>query len=127
VPGYRLEVVHPLLKKGSKGDMVVWAQEHLIAAGAELPVTGIFGRQTARAVRAFKSDHGLPANGVVDTDTWNALLAFTPYRPRWTAAGASASAAANALVPGMRGQVRRASRPLSASLPAKAYELPPKR
>ena len=52
-------------------------------------MTGIFGRQTARAVRLFKEAHGLPANGIVDTDTWNALLAFTPYRPRWTAAGAS--------------------------------------
>jgi hypothetical protein len=124
VPGYRLEVVHPLLKKGSKGDLVVWAQEHLIAAGAVLPVTGIFGRQTARAVRAFKEDHALPANGIVDTDTWNALLTFTPYRPRWTAAGASSSAA-RALVPGMRGQVPMASRPLSARLPAKAYEIPP--
>jgi len=124
VPGYRLEVVHPQLKKGSKGDMVVWAQEHLIAAGAELPVTGIFGRQTARAVHTFKGEHGLIANGIVDTDTWNALLAFTPYRPRWSAAGASSSAA-DALVPGMRGQLRPASRPLSASLPAKAYEIPP--
>jgi hypothetical protein len=124
VTGYRLEVVHPLLKKGSKGDMVVWAQEHLIAAGAELPVTGIFGRQTARAVHTFKQEHGLPANAIVDTDTWNALLTLTPYRPRWTAAGASASTA-NAVVPGMRGQLRGAARPLSASLPAKAYEIPP--
>jgi hypothetical protein len=125
VTGYRLEVVHPLLKKGSKGDTVVWAQEHLVAAGAELPVTGIFGRQTARAVHIFKEGHGLPANAIIDTDAWNALLAFTPYRPRWTAAGASSSAAANALAPGMRGQVRPARRPLSASLPAKAYEIPP--
>jgi hypothetical protein len=123
--GYRTEVVHPLLKRGSKGDMVVWAQEHLIAAGADLPVTGIFGRQTARAAHVFKEGHGLPANGIVDTDAWNALLAYTPYRPRWTAAGASSSAA-NALAPGMREQVRRASKPLSASLPAKAYEIPPR-
>jgi hypothetical protein len=124
VPGYRLEVIHPLLKRGSKGDMVVWAQEHLVAAGAELPVTGIFGRQTARAVHVFKESHGLPADGIVDTDTWNALLTFTPYRPRWSATGASSSTA-DALVPGMRGQLRPASRPLSASLPAKAYEIPP--
>jgi hypothetical protein len=114
VPGYRLEVVHPLLKKGSKGDMVVWAQEHLIAGGATLPVTGIFGRQTARAVRAFKEDHGLPANGIVDTDTWNALLTLTPVRANWAASRAR---------PGARPQP--ASRPLSASLPAKAYEIPP--
>ena len=35
LPGYRPEVAHPLLKTGAKGDMVVWAQEHLVAAGAE--------------------------------------------------------------------------------------------
>ena len=81
-----------------------------------LPITGIFGPQTARAVRAFKEAHGLPANAIVDTETWNALLTLTPYRPRWTAAGASSSAS---------GRARGATRPLSASLPAKAYELPP--
>ena len=115
VAGYRQEVVHPLLKRKSRGDLVVWAQEHLIAAGADLPVTGFFGPKTARAVREFKEARGLPANGIVDTETWNALLAFTPYRPRWTAAGASASAA---------GRARPATRPLSARLPAKAYEIP---
>lgn len=117
VAGYRLEVVHPLLKRGSRGDMVVWAQEHLVAAGADLPVTGIFGRQTARAVRLFKEGRALPADGVIDTETWEALLTLVPYRPRWTAAGASSSAL-------LRG--RRATRPLSARLPAKAYEIPPR-
>ncbi|HMI80256.1 MAG TPA: peptidoglycan-binding domain-containing protein [Solirubrobacterales bacterium] len=117
VTGYRQEVVHPLLKRGSKGDLVVWAQEHLIGAGnADLSVTGIFGRQTARAVRLFKEGHGLPANGVIDTETWNALLAYTPYRARWAAARASGAAASRA---------RPATRPLSASLPAKTYEIPP--
>jgi len=117
VAGYRQEVVHPLLKRKASGDLVVWAQEHLITAGADLPVTGIFGRQTARAVRLFKEAHGLPADGIIDTDTWNALLTLTPYRPRWTAAGASSSAV---------GRVLPATPPLSASLPAKAYEIPPK-
>ncbi len=125
VAGYRMEVVHPLLKKKSAGDMVVWAQEHLVAAGEEVPITGIFARQTARAVRLFKEGHGLPANGVIDTDTWNALLTYTPVRPRWTAAGAR-TASTSALVPGMRRQPRGASRPLSARLPAKAYEIPPR-
>jgi len=124
VAGFRQEVVHPLLKRKSAGDLVVWAQEHLIAAGADLPVTGIFGRQTARAVHLFKEAHGLPADGIVDTETWNALLAYTPYRPRWTAAGAS-TARTSAAVAGMRGRVRPATRPLSASLPAKADEIPP--
>ena len=112
VVGYRLEVVHPLLRRKSSGDMVVWAQQHL-AAAADLPVTGLFGRQTARAVRLFKEDHGLPANGVIDTDTWNALLTFTPVRVQWAARRARPGTSARALP---------ASRPLSADLPAKAYE-----
>ena len=118
VAGYRLEVVHPLLKKKSSGDMVVWAQEHLVAAGEEVPITGVFGRQTARAVHLFKEAHGLPANGVVDTDTWNALLAYTPVRAQWAARRAR---------PGTAGRAAPANRPLSADLPAKAYEIPPKR
>jgi hypothetical protein len=118
VTGYRPEVVHPLLRKGAKGDMVVWLQEHLIAAGAKLPVTGIFGRQTARAAREFKEARGLPRNGVVDTATWNALLAYTPVRVGWAGGKARLSAAA--------GRAAEPSKPLSARLPAKGYEIPPR-
>jgi hypothetical protein len=114
VAGYRQEVVHPPLKRKAKGDLVVWAQQHLVAAGAEVPVTGFFGPRTARAVRLFKEARGMPANGVIDTDTWEQLLVFTPYRPNWAAARARTGA-----------RVRPATRPLSASLPAKAYEIPP--
>jgi len=120
VTGYSQEVVHPLLKRKSKGDMVVWAQQHLVAAGADLPVTGIFGRQTARAVRAFKEERGMPANAVIDTETWEQLMTLTPYRPRWAARRAPlASASASRALP--------ATKPLSANLPAVAYEIPPKR
>jgi hypothetical protein len=114
VAGYRQEVVHPVLKRKSKGDLVVWAQQHLVAAGADVPVTGFFGPRTARAVREFKEARGMPANGVIDTDTWEQLLVFTPYRPSWAAARARTGA-----------RVRPATRPLSARLPAKAYEIPP--
>ena len=129
VTGYSPDPTHPLLKRKSKGDMVVWAQQHLIAAGADLPVTGFFGPQTARAVRVFKEDNGLPANGVIETDTWNELLKLTPYRPRWAAvrgrpAARTSSAAASGAGLGTS-QARQATRPLSASLPAKAYEIPP--
>lgn len=115
VTGYRTEVVDPQLKRGSKGDMVVWAQEHLVGAGAELPVTGVFGRRTVRATREFKEAHGLPANGVLDTETWNALLAYTPYRMRWSATRGR---------PGARALPAR--RPRSARLPARADEIPPR-
>ncbi len=116
VAGYEPVSDHPLLHKGDRGDMVVWAQMHLVGAGQDLPVTGIFGPQTRAAVRAFQAERGIADDGRLGTDTWNALLAYEPYRPRWSAAGASASGAARA---------RPAIRPLSASLPAKAYEIPP--
>jgi hypothetical protein len=115
VAGYRQDFNQPLLKRGSKGDMVVWAQEHLISAGEEVPVTGIYGKVTTAAVRGFQEGHGLPVDGQVGTTTWRALLTFTPYRMRWAAARASSSAAASRVAP--------ARRPLSASLPAKAYEI----
>lgn len=116
VAGYRITVEHPLLKRGSKGDMVVWAQEHLIGAGEELPVTGIFGQETRAAVRAFQESHGLEVDGRIGTTTWQALLAFTPYRVPWAAGTARTSA--------VSGRSQPAHRPLSASLPARGYEIP---
>lgn len=117
--GYRQEVVHPLLKRGDKGDMVVWAQERLIGAGLEVPVTGVFGKLTFNAVQDFQGARGLPADGRIGTDTWGALLAFTPYRMRWSGSRASRAGTSTS------GSVRRPSRPLSASLPATAYEIRP--
>jgi hypothetical protein len=119
VLGYRPVASHPVLKRRSQGDLVVWAQEHLRAAGqVQLPVTGIFGRLTNAAVRAFQADHRLPVDGAIGTTTWQALLAFEPVRPRW--------AGHRAMLRRQTADVSRAiapRRPLSASLPAKAYEI----
>ena len=119
LPRYRPLAEHPLLKRGARGDMVVWAQEHLVGSGqTRLPVTGYFGKRTYAAVRAFQAAAGLPTSGAIDTTTWSALLAAEPARPRWAARvrrrhGAGAS------------RVAPARRPLSASLPARAYEIRP--
>lgn len=120
VSGYSPVVSHPLLKRGSRGDLVVWAQEHLQAAGQpQLPVTGIFGNQTRAAVRSFQAGQGLSVDGAIGTMTWRSLLDFDPVRPLWagrrTKRGGGAMAS-RALPP---------RRPLSASLPAKAYEIDP--
>ena len=118
--GYRPITTHPLLKRGSRGDLVVWAQEHLRAAGEQVPVTGIFGKITRAAVRGFQEQAGLKADGAIGTATWEALIRYDPVRWRWAArrpqrnrAGATVS---RALPP---------RRPLSASLPAKGYEIDP--
>lgn len=111
---YRVEVEHPLLKRGSRGDMVVWAQQHLVAAGERLPITGFFRKRTRAAVLRFQRAHDLPATGTIGTETWEALISYEPVRARWAARPARHGARA-----------RPASRPLSASLPAKAYEIDP--
>ncbi len=119
--GYRQNLSQPLLRRGSRGDLVVWAQEHLLGAGAAIPVTGVFGKQTYAAVREFQEGHGLPVDGAIGTATWGALLKVVPYRVHWSggsAAGTEAGAATSsrALPP---------SRPLSASLPAVSDEIDP--
>ncbi|HEY5814757.1 MAG TPA: peptidoglycan-binding domain-containing protein [Solirubrobacterales bacterium] len=120
VTGYEPVTDHPLLKRGSSGDLVVWAQAHLRAAIApQLPVTGIFGKQTRAAVRDFQASAGLLVDGRIGTDTWRSLLDFDPVRPRW--AGRRAKRGGGALT----SRALPARRPLSASLLAVAYEIPP--
>ena len=117
--GYRPIVSHPVLRRGSRGDLVVWAQMHLRAAVRPgLPITGMFGPMTRSAVREFQGERGIRANGVVGQSTWRALLKVEPVRPGWGGrkrrrGGAGAS---SAVAP---------SRPLSASLRARAYEIDP--
>ncbi len=115
---YRQDYTQPLLRRGSKGDMVVWAQEHLISTGAEVPVNGIFGKRTSRAVREFQEGLGLEVDGEIETETWNALLAFPAAPVRWAGVGRGGKSASSS-------RARPARRPLSASLPAKGYEVPP--
>lgn len=53
-----------------------WVQDCLNqAAGTQLPVTGIMGRDTRSAVRNFQRQQGLRASGIVGPDTEDALKA----------------------------------------------------
>ena len=109
--GFQPSLELPVLRKGSKGDLVVWAQEHLIAAGqSQLPVTGLFKGQTYDAVAAFQQQRGLLADGMIGTDTWRALLDYTPVRVAW---GSDVYTQARSITARPGG----ADAPLSASLP----------
>jgi hypothetical protein len=107
---------------GSKGDLVVWAQQHLLGAGELVSVDGAFGAGTASAVADFQARNSLPVTGEVDALTWPVLLKVAPAPVDWTAkAQASArgarAASAGSLPPGPNG-------PASAALPAKRDEIP---
>jgi Putative peptidoglycan binding domain len=72
------------ISRGATGDLVVWAQEHLISAGYALGVDGGFGAQTQQAVEAFQTAHGLSPDGVIGTATWDALLQYRIARITWS-------------------------------------------
>ncbi len=128
---------YPTLHKGAAGDLVVWAQEHLLAAGEQVAVNGGYGTATQTAIQSFQLANGLPADGILDTQTWAALLRYQPDSIHWTKppkakaariAGrqritAAAVAAADTSA-ALRGSSRRAAPvPASALLPAKGNEL----
>ncbi|BCY07576.1 peptidoglycan-binding protein [Actinoplanes sp. L3-i22] len=46
----------------------------LRAHGHTVTVDGVFGAQTGDAVRAYQHTRGLPDNGIVCADTWQALI-----------------------------------------------------
>jgi hypothetical protein len=112
----------PILHTGSMGDLVVWAQEHLVSAGYATAVDGAYGPSTQAAVVSFQTAQGLTPDGVVGPATWAALLRYAPAPVTWTHTGAvSASAAA---VRGARaGRPLRLAVPESAHLPAKRDEI----
>jgi hypothetical protein len=84
-PAYRRERSHMVLRSGSRGDQVVWLQQHLRGAGYRgVPVSGIFDQKTRRAVEAFQRSRSLLADGVVGTATWNGLLKVEPVRIKWS-------------------------------------------
>ena len=62
----------------------VWFIQFALALGElfypalrEVPVTGFYGEETRLAVENFQQEFSLPVTGVVDEETWNALLSMT--------------------------------------------------
>jgi hypothetical protein len=82
--GYRPVATVVTLKRGAKGDLVIWAQEHLLTAGWHLPIDGSFGPLTQQAVAGFQTQHALTATGAIDQATWIALLKYRPAYVHWT-------------------------------------------
>ena len=113
-------VTYPTLRRGARGDLVVWAQQHLRSAGFPVKVDGGFGAKTRTALLGFQAARALPQTGALDAATWPALLRFAATSVNWAHPATSRSAATAA------GAGTTADRPASAGLPARAREIPPK-
>lgn len=85
------DLSYPELKKSHKGDLVIWAQEHLQAAGQNISVDGAFGSGTQQAVIAFQAAQGLEQSGRIDDATWQALLRLEPVVKNWAVAASASS------------------------------------
>jgi hypothetical protein len=76
----------PPLAKGSKGDQVVWLQQHLKSYDPALEVDGVFGSGVDSTLRRFQASKGLPVTGTADAATWQAVLQLAVQPVDWTAA-----------------------------------------
>ena len=74
------------LGEGSKGDQVLWMQEHLADAIPTQATTGIFEAATKTNLEQFQTAHGIAASGHTEAATWQALLALAPVAVNWTGA-----------------------------------------
>jgi Putative peptidoglycan binding domain len=70
--------------QNAQGDLVIWAQEHLVSAGYPIEISGDFGYHTLLDVQSFQTAHGLTADGIIGPATWNALLRYRIARVRWS-------------------------------------------
>jgi hypothetical protein len=77
----------PALKLGSRGDQVIWLQQHLASFDPSVAVEagGRFTAQTDAVLRALQTARGLPATGITDAATWPAVLALPVRAVDWAA------------------------------------------
>lgn len=75
------------LAQGSRGDPVLWMQEHLASAIPAQATTGIFDASTATNLAQFQAAHNISPTGHTEAATWQALLALPPVAVNWTGGG----------------------------------------
>ncbi len=62
------------VRSGSSGDAVYAVQKSLTARGYSTTADGVFGSGTDAKVRSFQSSRALVVDGIVGSDTWQALV-----------------------------------------------------
>ena len=79
-----------ILKKGSRGPAVKEIQQKLTSFGFSTKgIDGVFGSNTDNAVRQFQKSRGLKVDGIVSTETRNALGKTTTTKPTSPSTSAS--------------------------------------
>lgn len=74
---------YPTLSQGKTGAAVTRLQQRLRQLGyLNANATGNFGPMTRDAVIAFQRRYRISANGIVNQQTWNALLGYSPTSAR---------------------------------------------
>src|SRR3954453_586774 len=107
--------VAPTLSRGLRGDMVVWAQQHLLAFNKSVKANGVFDTRTYNAVKSFQRGKKLAVTGRIDVKTWRRPLVRAPAKITWSNAARSAKVGAGG---------GTSPEPASAKLPARMYEIP---
>ena len=70
----------PTLRQGESGAAVSELQQLLNAKGINITVDGVFGNATRAAVVQFQQQNGLVVDGIVGTQTWQALRRGGPIQ-----------------------------------------------
>jgi hypothetical protein len=76
----------PTLDKGTKGDQVVWLQQHLASFDPTVAVSSTFDAATDTALRNLQASRNLPVTGETDALTWQAVLGLPLQPVTWTKA-----------------------------------------
>ncbi len=80
--GLKVQANKAILKKGSKGDYVMYLQILLNAKGIKLSADGDFGSLTLKAVINFQESKELATDGIVGPKTWRALESPKQVTPK---------------------------------------------
>jgi hypothetical protein len=127
LPGYVPYKILADVNPNDQGDLVVWAQEHLVSAGYPIQVSGDYGYHTLLDVEAFQTSHGLTPDGIIGPATWGALLRYRIARVKWRVAKRHDKATVTSadITAAQRATPSRLVEPVpaSASLPAKRDEI----
>jgi peptidoglycan hydrolase-like protein with peptidoglycan-binding domain len=73
-------MAEPTLHSGSTGEAVRQLQTALQETGNDPgPIDGVFGSQTAAAVKAFQAERGITVDGIVGPITWRNIDEFAEF------------------------------------------------